>query len=497
MSPAKFPLVMMTVGTCVAAGATCEDLRSVSASGRTITVAQTVAPGAFTMPNARPGAFKNLRKFCRVTAVLSPSSDSQVKIELWLPADSWNGKLLAVGSGGWGGFIDYQGLAMGIQEHYATVTTDTGHEGGGGSFALGHPEKLIDYAYRAVHEMAIASKSLVSAFYKRAPKLSYFMGCSTGGRQALMEAQRYPGDFDALLAGAPANNRNRQNVSRMAKMVAVASGKAEALPPAQAALLNQAVIAACDSLDGVTDGLLSDPRKCRFDPATLTCREGNSQNCLTLPQVEMARLAYAAEKTSRGELVFPGWQRGSELFWPTPALRQPEALVLDNFRYVAHQDPQWNWRTFDLDADLELLLRTGAAMDAMSPNLREFKNRRGKLILFHGWSDTAIAPENSIHYYSSVLDQMGPKQDDWFRLFMVPGMAHCGGGPGADQLNNSMLAALERWREDGSAPDRIFAARVTNNRVDMTRPLCPYPQVAQWKGAGSVNDAFNFVCKAP
>jgi feruloyl esterase len=493
----KLPLGILFFGTGLAAGATCEDLRSLNAPARTITLAQMVSPGALTLPNAPPGVFKNLPAFCRVMATLSPSSDSQIKIEVWLPSDSWNGKLLAAGNGGWGGFVDYQALVIGLQEHYATAATDTGHEGGGGSFALGHPEKLLDYAYRAVHEMAIASKVIASTFYSTAPKLSYFAGCSTGGRQGLMEAQRYPGDFDAILAGAPANNRNRQSVSRMAKMVAVASGKVEALPPVQATLLNQAVIAACDALDGVKDGLLEDPRKCGFDPTTLLCREGTTQNCLTPPQVEMAKLAYAAEKTSRGELVFPGWQPGSELYWPTPGLTQPEALVLDNFRYVAHQDPQWNWQKFDSDADLDLLLKTGASMDATSPNLREFKSRQGKLILFHGWSDTSIAPENSIHYYSSVLGEMGSKQADWFRLFMVPGMAHCGGGPGPDQFIISMLGALERWREIGSAPDRVSAAHVTSNRVDMTRPLCPYPQVAQWKGIGSVNDADNFVCKVP
>lgn len=500
----KLTAVLLTVVlacACAAAGATagagCEHARSLTASGITVTMAQEVPAGALALPDI-PVSTKDLPAFCRVAATLTPTADSQIRIEVWLPTDSWNGKLLALGNGGWGGRVDHGLLAFALREHYAAAATDTGHEGNTGSFALGHPEKLIDYAYRAVHEMTVASKRVISAVYGTDPKLSYFVGGSTGGRQGLMEAQRYPADFDGIIAVAPANNRSRRNVAGMATLVAMASGKLEPLPDAKALLLHNAVLTACDSIDGVKDGLLEDPRKCHFDPATLACRDGATDNCLTPAQLEMAKLAYAPVKTTRGELVFPGWEPGSELFWPHPGADGPEPRALDIFRYVSHQDPHWDWRTFDIDKDLPLLLKTGGAMDAISPDLRAFKQHGGKLLIVHGWSD-GIAPQNSINYYDSVMAEMGGPQDDWFRMFMVPGMAHgVGRGSAPDPLEFiiPILRAFEAWCERGIPPNRIVV-HLTENHVDMTHPLCPYPSVAQWTGAGSTIAADNYMCSAP
>jgi feruloyl esterase len=276
---------------------------------------------------------------------------------------------------------------------------------------------------------------------------------------------------------------------------------ARAVPSGKLTLLNNAVLAACDALDGVKDGLLTDPRQCHFDPSTLLCRAGESDHCLTAPQVEAVRMAYAPARKGNGEMIYPGLAPGGEAGWAALVGigAAPGALNIEMFQYVAHENPNWDWRTFDLERDTELADEKGGYMNAINPDLSAFKRRGGKLLIYHGWNDGAsggsISPLISVEYYSSVLAKMGPRQEDWLRLFMVPGMAHCGGGPGPNQFN--ALAAMERWRESGTAPDQIPAYHVTNNRVDRTRPLCSYPRVAVYKGNGSINDDGNFVCKAP
>jgi feruloyl esterase len=423
-------------------------------------------------------------------------------MEVWLPAGAaWNGKFLAVGGGGWAGVISYGALAAALQEGYATASTDTGHAASNPGFAVGHPEKVVDFSHRAVHEMTVKAKAILAAHYSRGPRFSYWNGCSTGGRQGLMEAQRYPEDFDGIVAGAPASNYTRLCAWRLVLEAAVLKDPARAVGPAKRAMLNRAVLAACDALDGVRDGLLSDPRQCHFNPSTLLCRAGDADNCLTAPQLEAVKMAYAPAKKSNGEMIYPGLVPGGETSWSAlnGDAAEPGALNVEMFRYVAHENPNWDWRTFDMERDTALADQKGGYMNAMDPDLSAFKARGGKLLMYHGWNDGAsggsISPLNSVNYYSSVLARMGPRQDDWLRLFMVPGMAHCGGGPGPNQFN--ALAAIERWRESGTAPDQMLAAHVSNNRVDITRPLCPYPQVAAYKGIGSTNDAANFVCKVP
>ena len=477
-----------------AAATACDDLASLAVPETVIASAQPIAAGKFAQPGVT-GDFASLPAFCRVTATLKPTSDSDIAVEVWMPASGWNGKFQAVGNGGWAGSINYPALAAALNEGYATASTDTGHQGNGARFALGHPEKEIDFGYRAVHEMTVKSKAMIAAFYGRGPRLSYWNGCSNGGRQGLMEAQRYPADFDGILAGAPANYQTHLHAWSLVVGRAVAMDKESLLPTSKFALLYKTVIQTCDGLDGVKDGLLADPRKCHFDPSVLLCRGGDAENCLTAAQVEAAKKIYAPAKAANGKLIFPSMEPGSELGWGALAGgSQPADVALDTFRYLVYKDPNWDWRTFDLDRDVALADKEDV-MDAIQSNMQPFKAHAGKLLMYHGWADQLIAPENSINFYSRVLETMGPKQDDWVRLFMVPGMQHCRGGPGPNQFD--AMSALERWREAGIAPDDITAYHVTNNRVDMTRPLCSYPKVAKWNGVGSTNDASNFTCKNP
>ena len=496
---AAFAFVGTIAATPLLAATPCVDLRSLGLPNVTITSAQPVEAGPFTPTGGGRGGpppAVELPSHCRVAAVLTPSSDSHIEIEVWLPATTWNGKLQAVGNGGWAGVISYAAMASALREGYATASTDTGHTGANALFAIGHPEKLIDYSHRAVHEMTVTAKALITAFYDRGPRLSYWNGCSTGGRQGLMSAQRFPEDFDGIVAGAPANYHSHLHTSDLAAAVPALKNPASLLPPAKLDMLNAAVLAACDAQDGVEDGLLSNPRACRFDPSALLCRGGEGNDCLTAAQLETVEGVYAPVKTSGGEPIVPGKAPGSETGWTAVSTRStaPIPVALGSFQ-VAYEDANWDWRTFDLDRDVRLVDDRTGFVNAIDPDLRAFKARGGKLLMYHGWNDVAIAPENSIDYYTSVLGQMGPNQSDWFRLFMAPGMGHCAGGPGPNQVN--YMSALERWRESDVAPDQLSAAHVANDRVDMTRPLCSYPQVAVHTGVGSTNDAASFVCRLP
>jgi feruloyl esterase len=491
----------------LAAPADCDALARLTLPSTTITTAQWVQAGPFSLPPAqgegapatpaapRPAAAPPivLPAHCRVAIVMRPSSDSQIEAEVWLPAE-WNGKFQAVGNGGWAGSISYPAMARALQNGYATASTDTGHKGGNASFAIGHPEKLIDFGYRAVHELTVQAKALIAAYYKQPARLSYWNGCSTGGRQGLMAAQRYPDDFDAILAGAPANNHSRLGVSRLAVSVPPLLNPAAAVPATKLSMITRAVLAACDGRDGVRDGFLNDPRACAFDVATLQCTGAETEACLTAPQLATVKRAYAPLTRSNGEMVFAGKVPGSESAWGMVS-GTPDTLSLVALQ-IAHGNAAWDPKSFDLERDLALAIeKVGYAVNAIDPDLRKFKARGGKLLLYHGWNDGLISAGNTVDYVESVTGTMGRGQDDWLRLFMVPGMGHCQGGAGPDQVN--WLAPLERWRESGKAPERIEAAKIVNNRIELTRPLCPYPQIAHYTGVGSTNDAGNFVCKAP
>ena len=475
----------------------CDSLKTLSLPRATITAVEAVASGT-QAPGRGRGAAAPLPAHCRVAVTLAPSADSHIEMELWLPSEDWNGKFLAVGNGGWAGSISFDAMASGLRRGYATASNDTGHKGGSAEFALGHPEKLVDFGYRAMHEMAVQSKALIQAFYRRAPQLSYYQGCSTGGRQGLMAAQRYPDDFDAIVAGAPVYNVVHLNVSQVSLQVGMLKNPASLVPAEKRTLLANAVVAACDQRDGVKDGIISEPRACKFDPAVLACKSGDGADCLTSAQVANARSAYTAVTTKSGALVYPGRSPGFETGWriPTPgAALNP--LFADMPRYVGRQDPKWDPMTFDLETDLALALKNASFIEASDPDLSKFKARGGKLLLYHGWADPGPAPENTINYYDAVARNLGGKQDEWMRLFRMPGVGHCGGGVGPDQAD--FLGALERWKEGGAAPGQIVATRPAGRggATPMSRPLCPHPQVARYNGAGSVDDAANFSCVAP
>jgi feruloyl esterase len=435
--------------------------------------------------------------------ILAPSTDSHIESEVWLPVENWNGKLQVVGNGGWAGSIFYPSMAAALKEGYATAATDTGHKagdgGGNGMFALGHPEKLVDFAYRALHETTVKAKAIIKTFYDQNPKYSYYNGCSTGGRQGLMEVARFPEDFDGVVAGAPANPHIHLHAAGIAMAMDLKKDPQHQLTQAKLATLHEAILEACDALDGVKDGLLENPQKCHFDPATLLCKGADSDACLTAPQVEAVKRVFADTKTKNGEIVWTGYEPGGELQYSSLTAKvdpdaPPSSMLLDSIRILAYQDPNWDWRKWDLDRDLAAADEKAAFLDVHTYDLSAFKAHGGKLLLYHGWWDPGIAPGNTVNYYKGVLAKMGPKQDSWLRLFMAPGMQHCSGGPGPDQFDK--MAVMERWRESGIAPDQILAIHVSGSSVQMTRPLCPYPKVAVYRGSGSTSDAANFSCKA-
>jgi feruloyl esterase len=484
----------------------CDALESLSLPKVTITSAEFVAAGSAAPGRGRGGPGATLPAHCRVTATLTPSADSHIEMELWLPTENWNGKFLALGNGGWAGSISIDAMAGPLRRGYATASNDTGHKGGSAAFAVGHPEKLVDFAYRAMHEMAVRSKAIIQAFYTRGPQLSYYQGCSTGGRQGMMAAQRFPEDFDAIIAGAPVYNMVHLNVSQVALQVDMLKNSSRLVPPEKRTLFANAVLAACDQQDGVKDGIVSEPRACTFDPGVLACKAGDSAGpstplgtgCLTAAEVENARSAYAPARTKNGAIVYPGRSPGFETGWRIPAQGAAlNPLFTDMPRFVGRQDPNWDPMTFDLETDLALALKNGGFIEASDPDLATFKARGGKLLLYHGWADPGPAPENTINYYDAVHKKLGGKQDDWMRLFLMPGVGHCGGGVGPDQAD--FLGAIERWREKGEAPAQIIATRPAGRggASPMSRPLCPHPQVARYKGSGSTEEAANFSCVAP
>jgi feruloyl esterase len=494
-------VLVIALSSSAAASTPCESLTKLALPHATVTLAQAVAAGQLTLPAgampAFPGFpapnFGKLPAICRVAATLKPTSDSDIKIEVWLPSTGWNGKLESVGNGAWAGNISYRDLATAVTAGWAAASTDTGHTETTAAFVVGHPEKLIDFAYRSVHELTSAAKAITSAYYGKPPARAYFNGCSTGGRQALTEAQRYPDDYDGIVAGAAANYPSHLQGAQVwtAQMTHWHNGY---IPPAKYPLIHDAVLETCDALDGVKDRVLEDPRRCHFDPQALLCKGSDNDECLTAAQVEVARKIYAGP----GASIFPGLERGSELGWATLSGPKPMALAAETYQYLVFKDPNWDYRKFDPARDIATAEKViGPTMDAIDPNLKPFFKHGGKLLMYHGWADPGIAPENSVNYFTSVEDMVGGrlKAANSIRLFMVPGMGHCRGGDGTDDFD--AIGTLAGWVESDKAPDHIPAAHKTKGAIDRTRPLCSYPQTARYKGSGSTDDAANFVCAAP
>lgn len=487
----------------------CEDLVTQLVANTTIVSAARVPAGAFQSPGpVVPGPiadFSRLPAFCRVTGSISPTSDSDIRFELWLPADNWNGRFLQTGNGGAAGVIMYASLAEPLFRGYAVANTDTGHQGAGGEFswAVGQPEKLIDYQYRAVRELTAVGKAITEARYGTAPEKSYWSGCSTGGRQGLLEAQRFADDYDAVIAGAPANNWT----PLMALSIHIQNNLGpDGIAVDKLSVLNEAAIAACDANDGVTDRVITEPDECDFDPVDVQCDEGQLAQCLGAQEVAAAKRIYAGVVGTDGNVIMPGTGPGSEPLWAWYASPQ-FGIGTSYFRNIVMNDPEWNPATFDITRDLDRADRAdGGVTAAMDPDLSEFVTRGGKLLIYHGTTDGLIPFENSVNYFEAVVDALGEDAvRDSVSLYLVPGMNHCSGGEGAFAVD--WLTAMEEWVERGRVPDVLDASHPpvvagppgtppVESRP-FTRPLCPYPLVATYRGSGDDTDATNFECLAP
>jgi len=493
----------------------CTALATLKLPDTTITSAAAMPAGAFTPPYGDPVG--DLPAFCRVTGILHPTSDSHILFEVWLPENNWNKKFLGVGNGGFAGTIGYGGLAGNLRRGYATAGTDTGHqaEAEDASWAYRHPEKVADFGYRALHLTTDRAKTITAAYYGSSPSKSYFDSCSDGGREALMEAQRYPEDYDGILAGAPANNWTRMVSAGIDVQHAMLADPAAYISSLKLPAITAAVLAACDSVDGLKDGILNDPRQCHFDPAVLQCKAGDALTCLTAPQVATLRKIYSGGDDSHGKSIFPGLMPGDEAgtwkSWITGSAPGGSNYVQNYFRYMVYDDPAWNGLTANVDQAVAAAdARTARQLNATDPDLSRFQARSGKLVLYHGWNDPAISPLNTIAYYQSIQSREGEEQAKTFAiLYMVPGMGHCAGGPGPSAFGQlgipsakgerfGIFTALEQWVETGKQPAAIIATKYTaDKKVEMTRPLCPYPQVAKYSGTGDQNDADSFSCKLP
>jgi feruloyl esterase len=485
-------------------GTTCGDLKALAIPDVKVLRATEVAAGTFSAPGLKDGL--KTTAFCRVEADVHPTTDSQIRIEVWMPPiENWNGKFEGVGNGGYQGNIPYAAMATGLQLGYATAATDTGHTGDDLHFGEDHPEKVIDWSYRAIHLTAEAGKLIVRDHYGRFAQKSYFVGCSTGGHQALSEAQRFPADYDGIVAGDPAYDRVHQTAAYLWSWMATHDATGESIiGQPQLKLVTEAAIASCDAKDGVKDGVIGDPQSCKFDVHTLACKDGASgDRCLTPQQITAFEKVYAGTKNPRtGDEIFPGWTIGSESTgpmagqgWGAYILDPKEPMRIDVFRLFLYDDPKWDWHTFDFDHDMSLADDHIGYMSAVNADLQLFRDRGNKLLMYTGWADPVAAPMDILKYYKSVTKTMGGtvSTQKFFRFFMVPGMAHCGGGPGATSFD--ALTALDTWVENDKAPERILASHLMDGKATMTRPLCPYPQKAVWKGSGDSNDAVNFSCK--
>ena len=481
---ALFALLLAAVAAPLRAQS-CESLAKLDSPQVTITLTQVTQAA---------GEVSGLPPFCRVAAKLKPTTDSEIGIEAWLPITGWNGKYMAVGSGGWGGSIAYREMAEALRRGYATSATDDGHTGSSGRFLMGHPEKFVDFAYRAEHQMAAETKALIQAFYGRDPHYSYWNGCSGGGREGLLQAARYPDEFDGVIAGDPANVRRNAWALWLANQTF--KDAAAYIPPSKYPMIHQAVLAACDASDGLKDGLIDDPTRCQVDFKQLECKAGDAPDCLTARQVQSAQTIISPAKDAAGHVLFERLEPGTELRWGRLAGGpEPADLFLDQFRYLVYHDPDWDWRTFVLDRDAAKANAINKNIDELDPRLAAFAKHKGKLLLYHGWADQQVAPGSTVDFYQQTiqLSEDAPPASNWIRLFMVPGMGHCSGGEGPDTFDK--ISVLEQWVEQGRAPDRIVASHQIAGKPDRTRPLCPYPQTARYQGNGSIDDAANFVCK--
>lgn len=485
----------------------CTELTAINLDDTTVELAAVVDTGFFIPSGAKYGLHR-LPAFCRVSAITKPS----IRFEVWLPLEKWSGRFEVVGNGGMAGSISYSAMANALRRGNAVASTDTGHinapgDGFDASWSLNRPDLIEDFGYRSLHLTTVNGKKIVRGFYQKTADHSYYVGCSKGGGQGLMEAQRFPADFDGIVAGDPAYNWTRHYAGAHLYYAQVTLKDPESyIQPAKIKLLADAVNHACDAKDGFADGVLDDPLSCHFDPEVLACKEGQDVGtCFTPKQIKAVKEIWAGSRDDRGRVISPGLVPGGEAgqggwqSWITGSApyKATHWKAADSFfRYMVMRDPNYDPLTFDYDRDKTELEKLSPALDAVNADLRPFSRRGAKLILYHGWSDPDISPLGTIHYYREMERFTGPKTDSFARLFMVPGMQHCGGGPGPDLFDP--VSAIERWVEEGQAPTKIIASHMsTRGIVDRTRPLCPYPQVAVYGGKGDTKDAASFACKVP
>ena len=505
-----------------AGAATCEDLIHLNLPNTTITTAQRIAPGEFAVPGR--GKRADFPGFCRVVASVTPAPDSDIGVEVWLPLDQWKQVFHGTGNGGYGGSLvsGYAGMEAGLRRGYAAATTDTGTapaSGLNGDPLIGHPQKWKDWGMLSTHVMTETGKAIVKAFYGEDPKRSYYSGCSTGGQQGLIEAQYYPEDYSGILVGAPVVNRTWGHAMAVWDFRAANLQPGHKLSDAKLGVLHKAVIAACGARGNglASDAFLDDPQSCKFDPAELTCKGEDTSSCLTAAEVETAKDFYSGPRSRDGRATYYGWAPGSEgpgrAGWNFAANGANGEPAFDGlFKWVFGRD--WDWRTFDFDRDMPKVdAELGPALNGVTRgDLSRFRAKGGKLLMYQGWADTLVAPAQTLAFYDAIEKKFGgsKRQQEFARLFMAPGVMHCGGGDGPNVFNSAggarasdspdedIFAAMIHWVEDGVVPSRIVATKYTDDApakgVAMKRPLCAYPQKAWYMGSGDTNDAASFTC---
>jgi feruloyl esterase len=512
MTYRKFGLLaaaLLVAGAAQAAtpAKSCDALAKLALSDGTITSVQSVAASEFTAPS---GGMSFLSKmpgmnvagqpqplpnpaFCRVAGTIRPTAESDIKFEVWLPLKGWNGKFLAAGNFGWGGTLMLPIMQGGLSQGYAVASTDTGHDsstpqGEGGRFALGQPEKLIDYAYRADHLMTVHSKTVIKAFYGRGPAKSYWIGCSLGGLEGLVEAKRYPQDYDGIVVGAPPNPLVNFNAAQLWPGWLIQQNPAMKMTKAKFEMVSKAAIKACASPVGQQQGFIEEPDKCGFEPRQLLCKDVETDDCLTSAQAELLEKIYRGPVDPRtGRVIFPGPAKGSEAEMFTFAGDKPFVTALDLFRYAAFSDAEWDAKNIDWDHDISRATAKVGELFTVDADLKPFFVRGGKLLMYIGWNDYHNPAELADYY--QVARKNGA---DSVRLFMLPGVGHCFGGAGCDTFDK--LGAIDSWVATGKPPVRLVASKVSNGTVVRTRPICSYPLVARYQGNGDINDASSFTC---
>lgn len=491
----------------------CAALARQALPGATDVVAENMAAASFPLPMddhgmGSPGMritgaqpLQPNPAFCRVRAVLRPTAQSAIRMELWLPAQGWNGKFIGVGNFGWGGSLPYNNMLAGLERGYAVAGNDTGHDsagpdGEGGRFLLGKPEVLTDYAWRANHLMTVAAKDLITKAFGNGPKRSYWIGCSLGGLQGLIEARRFPEDYDGVVAGAPPNPLTAFNAAQLWPNWLIAQDPRRALTPAKLAVLHDAVIKACAKEAGKLYGYVEDPAHCAFNPGSLECRKSDPPKCLTARQVAFVRLVYRGPVTGRGagNVIFPGPAKGSELEW-APFINGREFLnAADLFRYAAFQRPSWQARTINWDRDVPIAMLRLQAQLHVDEDFRAFAARGGRLLLYVGGNDYHN-PTELVDYLHRIHAKLGEKADHYARLFVIPGMGHCGGSQGCDAWDK--VEAIDAWvdRKAGRTPRDIAKVDRDTGVVLRRQPLCYAPDVAVYRGAGDLASSASYECK--